>query len=35
MTDNLTIIKIYSNEKSPSQNRSSAKGFYINSFFNG
>lgn len=27
--------KIYSNEKSPSQNRSSAKGFCINSFFNG
>ena len=35
MTDNLTTIKIYSNEKSPSQNRSSAKGFCINSFFNG
>ena len=35
MTDNLTTIKIYSNEKSPSQNRSSAKGFFVNSFFNG
>ena len=35
MIDKLHTIKIYSNEKSPSQNRSSAKGFCVNSFFNG
>lgn len=35
MTDNLTTIKIYSNEKSPSQKIGSVKGFCINSFFNG